>query len=407
MIEKLQALKKSPVFLSYMVVFGIILFVYMQYGVYPFGANHIVRIDAFHAYAPRINEFIGKLRSGESLFYSWRGGVGLDYYFLFVTSLLNPFVLVGLLFDSDSITDVMALIYLIQIPVIAASFAYFLKTKYLRNDLIIVAFSIMYGLSSFVTAFFWVYYWLPVLAILPFVALGLDKLIKTGDYRMYAVSLGLGIVSNYLFGMFLCYFSFIYYTVENMSMKKGVFANKIFWKYAISSICAVAVGAVALVPAIINMGNTSYGSAGNYMPGIEFFYSIPQVITAMLHGVQPSVLQPNSGGTPNIYTGVLALLLTALYCFQKNVSKRRKTVIFCVLLFLILASVVSTIGWVLNGLRYPSDLPHRFMFIYVFFIVMLSFESFMEVTTTSIKTLALAFGTAIFLIITLSILYPV
>jgi uncharacterized membrane protein YfhO len=366
-----------------------------------------LQTDAYHGYAPGLTEFITKIRTGDSLFYSWHGGMGTDFYFSVVLNFINPLIILAFVLGPDYITESIALIYLISIPLIAASFAYFLKTKYQRNDLFIVSFSVMYGLSSYVTAYYSLFNWLPPLAILPFIALGLDKLIHTGQWKMYAVSLGLGILSNFMLGMFLCYFSVFYYMVECISKGKNGFSVKGIVKYAASSLYAGIIAAAALVPALVNMRNTAYSDQiGRNMPPLEFFYSIPQMLTAALHGTIPAIMQQNYESTPNIYAGMLAVLLTVLYAFHKNIPLRRRIALFGVLLFLLLASSASTLGWALNGLRYPAMFPHRFMFIYVFFVVMIAFESFLEINHTGKKKLLIASGITLVLSLLLWLMYP-
>ena len=382
MMQKIIAkAQKAPVLVSFSVVFVIVLLIYMLMGIYPFGENHLLRIDAFHGYAPEMNEFFEKIKSGESLFYSWHGGFGIDYYFTFILELLNPLVLFGFLFGPKGITETFSFLILISIPAIAASFAYYLKSKYQRNDLIIVMFSVMYGLSAYVTSFFWVYYWLPAIAILPFVALGLDKMVKTGKWRMYTVSLGLGIISNFTFGLFLCYFSLIYFIIESVSVGKEAFRFKKLVKYAVTSLTALVIGAVALVPAVVFMSRTVYSSSGEGIPSLEIFYSIPQLLAAMLHGMTPSITHGNDTGTPNIYISMLGFILIFLYAFHKGIPRRRKIALFSALVFLLISTSVNIIGWAMNGLRFPAGLPHRYIFIFVFLVVMAAFESFSELET--------------------------
>ena len=45
-------------------------------GIYPYGAQSILQIDLYHQYAPFHEELRNRLLSGQSLLYSWEGGLG-------------------------------------------------------------------------------------------------------------------------------------------------------------------------------------------------------------------------------------------------------------------------------------------------------------------------------------------
>ena len=146
------------VFISYGTAFTIILFIFLIFGVYPFGQHHILQVDASQNYAPQVIELFNKIKNGESLFYSWKGGLGTDFYYFFVMTMFNPVIYIGLLMDVKSITEVFAIIYLFQIPLCALTFSFFLKEKFGKKDIYVVLFSLMYAFCSFITAYFWVFY---------------------------------------------------------------------------------------------------------------------------------------------------------------------------------------------------------------------------------------------------------
>ncbi len=112
-IHMARRIIKDPVFLAFVAVFFIVGFIYILLGIYPFGGNHVLRVDEFHSYAPELNELINKLKNGESLFFSWRGGLGVDFYFNVVVKMLNPLVLLGFIFGTEGITETFAVIHIL------------------------------------------------------------------------------------------------------------------------------------------------------------------------------------------------------------------------------------------------------------------------------------------------------
>jgi uncharacterized membrane protein YfhO len=57
----------------------ILLISYMTRGIYPVGNRNVLTIDLYHQYAPFIAELRQKFVSGGSLFYSWAGGLGVNF----------------------------------------------------------------------------------------------------------------------------------------------------------------------------------------------------------------------------------------------------------------------------------------------------------------------------------------
>ena len=49
-------------------------------GIYPFGENQITVIDMYHQYVPFLSELQYKLHHGGSLFYSWHGAGGFNFW---------------------------------------------------------------------------------------------------------------------------------------------------------------------------------------------------------------------------------------------------------------------------------------------------------------------------------------
>ncbi|MFR6563528.1 MAG: YfhO family protein [Eubacterium ventriosum] len=53
--------------------------------------------------------------------------------------------------------------------------------------------------------------WLDCMWLLPFIVLGLEKLVNEKKCKMYCISLALAIFSNYYIGLMICIFSIIYF----------------------------------------------------------------------------------------------------------------------------------------------------------------------------------------------------
>ena len=60
-------------------------------------------------------------------------------------------------------------------------------------------------------AYNWNVMWLDCIFLFPLIALGLEKLVSEGKFKLYVISLGLCILSNYYISIMVCIFLVLYF----------------------------------------------------------------------------------------------------------------------------------------------------------------------------------------------------
>ena len=83
---------------SFLFPFVAVLLIFALMGVYPAGTKTMLTVDLYHQYMPFIYELRAKILEGRSLFYSWNGGLGNEYYAVFANYCASPLNLLCLLF---------------------------------------------------------------------------------------------------------------------------------------------------------------------------------------------------------------------------------------------------------------------------------------------------------------------
>ncbi|MDR0929479.1 MAG: YfhO family protein [Oscillospiraceae bacterium] len=396
---RLKRFATSPWFLAYALSFGVMLLSYVIYGVYPFGDGYVLRIDAVESYAPRVAEFYRRLQNGESLFYSVRGGLGIDFYFATMVGMMDPLLWLGVLFDESNLTEIFALLHLLEIPFCAATFAYFLNEKYKAPTLLTIALSMGYGLCSFLIAFLFVHYWTLSVAMLPLIALGIDRLLDNRRSWLYSVALGVGIACNFLMGLFLCIGSAIYFFYEAISRKVRLFRDRSFWRYVLGSVLGVALSGFSLIVCATAMSNTGYNNLGEDSPQLTVFFALPQMIVPMLFGHNWTFEAFNDTAPAYIYSGFYTLLLCALFFSNGKIALRRKLAGAAVLFVLFCAVSVSWLSYAIHGFRWPAQIPHRFSFVFSLFTLSMAMEAFLKIRFLKKPVLIAVFvGLALFLL---------
>ena len=83
-------LEKAPFLLSFFIPVIIMIGIFIQRKIFPFGDNSFLRTDMYHQYAPFMNEFMEKIKHGGSLSYSWNIGMGSNFIALYAYYLASP-----------------------------------------------------------------------------------------------------------------------------------------------------------------------------------------------------------------------------------------------------------------------------------------------------------------------------
>lgn len=343
---------------------------YAVQGIFPFGDKHILTIDLYHQYAPFLRELQSKLLSGDSLFISWSGGLGFNFFSVITYYLASPFNLLLVLFTEQQISDAVLLITLLKIATSGLTFylySYFSRNK---HSWFYVAISSGYALSGYSLAYSWNIMWLDTILLLPLVILGLIYLIRNKNNWLYIVSLAAILISNYYTAFFVCVFLFCYYWVLYVQEKNHNYSNLLkskkqgfltFLKFGFGSLLSAGLAAITLLPTISALARTS--ASGDVFPdSINFFEPFIDFISRLL------TLSPLSirDGMPNLYAGVILLILLPLFFSNKKISSATKIAHAVLIFFLIISLNNNVLNFIWHGFHYPNQLPFRNSFVLIF-----------------------------------------
>lgn len=346
-------------------------------GIYPFGENQIPVIDMYHQYVPFLSELQAKLQSGGSLFYTWNGAAGSNFWNLLAYYGASPLNLLLVLFPKKFIVEGVTVILLIKIG-LAGSF----MTAYLRNrsrsaDFITVGFSTLYALCSYVMAYYWCIMWMDAVMLLPLCIQGLYRLIKDGKIALYTITLALIVFINYYMAIMVCIFILFYYPVLyfSLDLKAGCKGcGKITGKAVGCSLLGIAMAAVMLLPTYLSMQKTYYISAD--MPQEWRFYNdVLDVINQLL----PNAQLTYRDGLPNLYCGLIVVILLVFYILCKTIPFREKTLHLVFLAFLFLSLNINKLDFIWHGFHFPNQLPYRYSFMVCFLLIGMAYQAFLKI----------------------------
>lgn len=415
MSGKLKSLLKENkyIYISGGVALFIILLVYFCYEIIPFGEKIIYRMDLYHQYGPLFSELYDRLTSGESIIYSWNSGLGSSFLGNFFNYLSSPISFIVLLFGHKNTFEAVAAMIAIKAVLSSMAMSYYLKKSQKANGFTIVAFGIMYAFCGYFVAYYWNVMWIDAMYILPFVVLGIENIINRGKCSIYIIALVFAIFSNYYIGYMLCIFSciyFIYYyfcSLDDIKNKKALLpetkgffkklSNSFFWKSGLRfAFASIAVGIILLFMLIPLMYILKSSSAtANTMPDeYKSYFNIFDFLANHLAGLEPTIRSSGEDVLPNVYCGMLTVLLIPLYLFSKRISSTEKIASIVLLAVMYFSFNINFVNFFWHGFHFPNDLPYRQSFMYSFILLIMAFKALKNIDEYSKKQI-LAVGISV------------
>lgn len=371
--------KNNYIFLATLITAIITLITFAFSGFYPFGENSILRVDLYHQYAPFHQELRQKLLTGDSLFYSWQGGLGKEFLSQIAYYTASPISIFILLFDTAHISEAILFFVFVKIVLCSICFSYYLKNSFNKNNMLIVIFGVMYAFMAFITSFYWNIMWLDSIYLFPLVALGIDRLVKDGTYKTYLFSLIVCIIVNFYIAFLVCVFATLYFLIKlfsQYSLKDGKIIFNRMLKFGILSLLAGGATMFLAIPTVVALGRTQ--TSDSTFPPFEMYQNVFQLITAHFSGARPVVLARNED-LPNVYSGVLTMVLIPTYFFNKEIKLKERISFGALMLFMLACSVFKQLDYIIHGMHFPANLPHRYTFIYSFIALTLAFKSLVHI----------------------------
>lgn len=378
---------------AFLVPVVIMVIIFVQRGIFPFGEESFLRTDMYHQYAPFFSEFQHKLKTGQSLLYTWDVGLGVNFSALYAYYLASP-VNWLLILCPDSLTlEFMTYLIVIKIGLSGLSMAWYLRRHCGTRDFGIAFFGIFYALSGYMAAYSWNIMWLDCILLFPVIVYGLERLVGEGKGMVYGLALGLSILSNYYISIMTCIFMVFYFIAllvmeQQMSWKKFLTRSAQFAGY---SLLAGGLSAVVLVPEVFALRMTASGDV-NFPKTFTQYFTIFDMIARHIGNVETEI---GLDHWPNIYCGVAVLMFALLYLMCRKVPAREKAVYGILILFFFASFSMNVLNFIWHGFHYPNSLPCRQSYIYIFLVLVVCYRAYTCLPMTPRKHLLMAFWGAV------------
>ncbi len=382
-------------------------FIYLIFMLFPFGDLTVLRMDLYHQYGPLFCELYDRVTHFQSFLYSWTSGGGSPFIGNYFNYLSSPLSAIILLFDRKDMPYAITALVAIKGILSAGTFGVYLKHSQRGNSLVCSGFATFYAFCSYFLAYYWNIMWVDGMILFPLVILGIERIINFGKPALYIASLTVLLYSTYYIGFMTCLFSviyfFAYFALAGGSAKldksaefkkyslKGYMNNRFFNRgvtFAAASVFSAALCAAVLIPVFLILQSAS-ATSDSAPTTFESYFDIFNLFTSHLAGLETTIRSSGDDVLPNIYCGILSILLIPLYIINREIRLKEKTVYVLLIIFFVFSFDNNWFNFIWHALHFPNDLPYRFSFMYSFIILVIAFRSIKRIKGIEYRDIAL------------------
>jgi uncharacterized membrane protein YfhO len=289
----------------------------------------------------------------------------------------SPLNMVAALFPSHMLRDVLAAFIVLRIGLSGLFTAMYLRYATKTRDLLVPAFAAIFALCGYTLGYYHNIMWMDVVAVAPLVMFGLNKLVKEGKSGVYISSLALAIILNFHIAFMVCIFVAIYFFVLCVT-------NRLSWRVWLRRFGVIALATVAVVGMTAFLTLPTYDALGNlhrqefsaFPEEFVWISSFDEVIGNLIAFSPPPMFRHVGGGSPQLFSGILPVMLFPIFLLSRNIRTREKTAFLLLLVFLFASVNSNVLQFIWHGFTNTFGFPGRFSFLISFVFVVTAFRAY-------------------------------
>lgn len=387
-----EATQRVAAWLSFLLPVVIMMSIFVIKGIYPFGDRSFLFSDMYHQYLPFLTEFVRKVKDGQGLYYTYNVGMGSNFLALYVYYLASPFNWLAFLVPEKFLIEFMSYLVIFRLGLCGLTSYIYLQRHFEKKSPAALFFSCFYALSGFTAAYNWDVMWLDCVVLLPIILLGLERLVKEGKCGLYCVALALSILTNYYISIMICIYLVLYFAVLLITEKRSF---KIVFHFAIYSLLAAGISAVLLIPEVCAILATDFGDMDFPQTLTVYFPVLDELARHCLCVTTERGLEH----WPNIYCGSAVFFMIPMYVSHQGISIKKRFCNLALAGIFLLSFAMNIPDFIWHGFNYPDSLPARQSFIYIFLVIVMCYEVYLNLDEISEKHILFGYlGAVIFLL---------
>ncbi|MCR4895218.1 MAG: YfhO family protein [Lachnospiraceae bacterium] len=370
--------KKSLIYvLSFLipVAYMIVFFAHLQ--IWPGGPYTVLIYDLKYQYASMYASLRYLGSSHSSFWYNTFGSLGSSAVGNYAYYLGNPLLFLAAAFPLSKLPDVLYFLSLLKIGACGLTFSVFLMHAYpdRRKPVVIVLLSVCYALMSYNLMYLMSLMWMDGVILLPLILLGIERILKDRSPFLFFISFLLSFLLNYYITFMSACFTVLYFFWRFVCLekKKAVYVVRAFC----AGILSIGISLPILLPTIAGLlsGRLKEDADG----GITVFEMPLLKVLGQFFSSHYDTL--GNDGLPSLFCGTGALLLFLCFFFCRKIALKKRFFALGIFVFYIVGFCFEPLYMALHGFRLPNCFPGRFSYVICFFVLVLAYEAYPEVSS--------------------------
>ena len=360
------------------------LIAYIGFDVFPFGKRSVLTLDLNGQYIYYFEGLRDAFWGDGSALYNWSRNLSGGFMGIIGYYLASPFTLIVMLMPRTLILEAVMIMQICKVGAAGAAFCIYAQRSKRLGGIPSVTFSTAYALMSYVAIQLINPMWIDGPIFLPLIILGVEYLIDDGRKINYIIPTALIFVANFYIGFMVAIFVAIYFVyylffgttkkyrkLEDYAKTCGVMAG--------TTIVVLMCSAIMILPVYNALALGKFDFSEPVYDWKERLFKLPELIPTLLPNQYYSVnVDTGTGfyGRPEIYCGVLTLVLVPLYFFNSKIRYNRKIGNAFLILVMVMSMYIKPLNMYWHGGQDPNWLPFRYSFLLSFILVSMAAEVF-------------------------------
>lgn len=354
------------------------LIAYAAFGIYPFGERSVLALDLNGQYIYYFEHIRDAFWGDGSIFYSWERNLSGEFMGIIGYYLASPFTLIIMLLPRTMILESMLIMQLCKLGTAGLTFCLYAQKSKNIKPLQSLLFSTMYAMMGYAVIQLIDPMWIDGVVFLPLIVLGIEYLIDDGRKINYIIPLAVMFIANFYIGYMIAIFVavyFVYYLFFGTQRKFRYVKEyaKTFGVMVLSTVVVLMCSAIMLLPVYnaLSLGKFEFSGTPDYSFAVQF--NPIELVPTLLPNQYYSV---NMQGLPEIYCGVLSLVLLPLFYMNSKIKLNKKIGYSLVIFLLLFSMYIKPVDMMWHGGQTPNWLPYRYSFLLAFVLVSMACDAF-------------------------------
>lgn len=352
--------------LSFLIPVAVLAVNYWLKDIYPGSNITILASDSFTQYSHFHASFHNLLKGDGSVFYTWYGSLGLNYWAFIGYYLGGIFTPLVYFFDNLHMADTLYYLTLLKFGCIGLSFWYFAYKTFRIPKWGHLILSNFYALMSFTIAFSEIIMWLDAIMYLPLVILGIHRVMDERKPLLLFVTYLLVFLSNFYMGFIVGLFTFLYYMARVLTDRQKY--GKSLPMYLLTSILAGGGSMVMILPTVLDLSNN--GEELTRVTSLKTSATGPlDMIVKNMIGVYDTT---QFDGIPFVYIGLLPLIFCLFFFVSKKFPLKNKLIYGALIGTVTFSFYFEPLNLLWQGMHAPNMFLFRYSFVFSFMVILLA-----------------------------------